>query len=107
MTKKEQMVGTRLPRQLVRDLEIIEREEQADRATTLRKLLSHAIGSWKLSHYAELYGMKKITLARAARSAGVSLWEMMDYLGEHRITAQYDLADLQHDLAAIQARRPG
>jgi hypothetical protein len=34
--KKEQMVGTRLPNTLVRDLETIEEIEQSDRSTTVR-----------------------------------------------------------------------
>jgi hypothetical protein len=48
--KKERMVGTRLPETVVRDLEAIEQVEQADRSTTVRKLLSRAIEDWKLDH---------------------------------------------------------
>ena len=44
------------------------------------------------------------TLARAAREAGVSLWEMMDYVKTKKITAQYDLEDLQRDLKTVAAR---
>jgi len=44
------------------------------------------------------------TLARAAREAGVSLWEMMDYVKTKKITAQYDLEDLQRDLKTFAAR---
>ncbi|HTF24478.1 MAG TPA: UPF0175 family protein [Candidatus Limnocylindria bacterium] len=101
--KKEQMVGTRLPDTVVRDLEAIEEVEQSDRSTTVRKLLSRAIQDWKLGHYSRLYGNGKLTLARAAREAGVSLWEMMDYV-KTKITAQYDLEDLQRDLKAVAAR---
>ena len=93
--KKEQMVGTRLPGTVVRDLEAIEQVEQADRSTTVRKLLSRAIQDWKLDHYSRLYGSGKLTLARAAREARVSLWEMMDYVKTRKITAQYDLEDFQ------------
>jgi len=64
--KKEQMVGTRLPDTVVRDLEAIEQVEQADRSTTVRKLLSRAIQDWKLDHYSRLYGSGKLTLALAA-----------------------------------------
>lgn len=102
--KKEQMVGARLPEELVRDLEIIEDSEQSDRSTTVRKLLHKAIGDWKLEHYARLYGDGKITLARAARNAGVSLWEMMDYVRAKKIPAQYDLEDFRRDLKGIYAR---
>jgi len=101
--KKEQMVGTRLPDTEVRDLEAIEQVEQADRSTTVRKLLSRAIHDWKLDHYSRLYGSGKLTLALAAREAGVSLWEMMEYVKTRKITAQYDLEDFKRDLKTVLA----
>lgn len=99
--KKEQMVGARLPAELVRELEIIENAEQSDRSTTVRRLLSQAIRQWKLEHCARLYGDGKLTLARAAREAGVSLWEMMDHARVKKMPAQYDLEDLQRDLGTL------
>lgn len=102
--KKEQMVGTRLPQELVRELETIEGVEQSDRSTTVRKLLYRAIRDWKLEHYARLYGDGKVTLARAARDAGVSLWEMMDYVRNRKVPAQYDIEDFQRDFKSIYAR---
>jgi len=97
------MVGTRLPEELVRDLEAIEDIEQSDRSTTVRKLLRKATGDWKLEHYGRLYGDGRITLVRAARNAGVSLWEMMDYVRAKRIPAQYELDDLRRDLKGVYA----
>ena len=99
--KKEQMVGTRLPSELVRELAFIEEVEQSDRSTTVRRLLSKAIQQWKLEHYVRLYGDGKLTLARAARDAGVSLWEMLDYARARKVPAQYDLKELQRDLKTI------
>ena len=100
--KKERMISTRLPLELVRELELIEDVEQSDRSTTVRRLLSKAIQQWKLEHYARLYGDGKLTLARTARDAGVSLWEMMDYARARKVPAQYDLEDLEQDLGAIK-----
>ena len=100
--KKDRMVGTRLPLELVRELELIEDVEQADRSTTVRRLLSKAIQQWKLEHYVRQYGDGKLTLARAAREAGVSLWEMMDYARARKVPVQYDLEDLQRDVRTIQ-----
>ena len=99
--KKEQMVGTRLPSELVHELAFIEEVEQSDRSTTVRRLLSKAIQQWKLEHYVRLYGDGKLTLARAAHDAGVSLWEMMDYARARKVPAQYDLEELQRDLGTI------
>ena len=99
--KKEQMVSTRLPSELVRELAFIEEVEQSDRSTTVRRLLSKAIQQWKLEHYVRLYGDGKLTLARAAHDAGVSLWEMLDYARARKVPAQYDLEELQRDLGTI------
>lgn len=100
--KKERMVGARLPLELLSELELIEDVEQSDRSTTVRRLLSKAIRQWKLDHYVRLYGEGKLTLARAAREAGVSLWEMIDYARTTKIPAQYDLEDLQRDVATVR-----
>ena len=102
--KREHMVGTRLPQTMVKDLERIEAAEQADRATTLRRLLVRAIAEWKLEFFARQYGAGKVSLARGAREAGVSLWEFQDYVRAHKIAGQYDLEDLAHDLRVIAKR---
>lgn len=104
--KNELMVGTRLPAGLVRDLEQIESVEQTDRSSTVRKLLAHAVGEWKLDHYADAYRKGQMTLARAAAEAGTTLWEMTAYAQARKIPAQYDHDDLRDDLARIRARRP-
>ena len=101
--KKEQMVGARLPSALVRELELIGEVEQSDRSATVRRLLARAVHDWKLEYYARQYGDRKLTLARAARDAGVSLWEMMDYARSTNIPAQYELEDLQGDLRTISS----
>lgn len=45
-----------------------------------------------------------MTLARAAEEAGVSIWEMMNYLRQKKIPAQYNLDDLEHHLKVISQR---
>ena len=101
--KQEQVVGTRLPDTVVRDLETIEQVEQADRLTIVRKssLGQYRVGSWTTIR----------VCMEAARSrwrallvkARVSLWEMMDYVKTKKITAQYDLEDFQRDLKTVAA----
>ena len=98
MMKKEHIVGTRLPQSLINDLEKIEKADQCDRSTILRKLLSGAIHEWKLDYYAKEYARGRITMARAAEEAAVPLWEMLDYARRHKIPAQYSLEDLRHDI---------
>jgi len=98
MMKKVQIVGTRLPQSLIDDLEKIEKADQCDRSTALRKLLAGAIHEWKLDYYAKEYARGRITMSRAAEEAGVPLWEMLDYARKHKIPAQYSIEDLEHDM---------
>ena len=66
-------------------MEDLERIEQAGRASTRRLPASRegravrAIAEWKLEYFARQYGAGKLSLARAAREAGVSLREFQSF----------------------------
>jgi len=102
--KKEEMVATRLPDALVADIRKIESVEQADRSTVLRKLLHKAVVDWKKEYAARLYAEGSITLERAAIDAGVSVREMMEYMKQKKIPAQYDIEDLEEDMKNFYKR---
>lgn len=104
---EEKMVGSRLPAELLRDLEMIERVEQTDRSTTVRKLLFRVTREWKVEYFARQYAEGKLGAARAAHESGVSLWEMMEYLRNRRISAQYDLDEWQKDVVTVHRRIAG
>lgn len=105
--KKERTVASRLPEDLVRDLELVEKVEQTDRATAIRRLLSRALEEWKLDFYAHKYGDGELTLGKASEEAGVSLWQMLDHVRRDKIAAQYDLEDLGRDIERLRvADRP-
>ncbi|MSQ31874.1 MAG: hypothetical protein EXR59_01350 [Dehalococcoidia bacterium] len=103
---KEQMVGSRLPENLIKDLELIEGNEQTDRSTTIRKLLLKATRDWKLQHFANAYAEGKLSASKAAAEAGVSMWEMLAYLKQNKVPAQYDAEEWEQDLKTAVARVP-
>ena len=100
--KKERMVGSRLPPELIQDLELIEQAEQSDRSTVVRKLLQRATREWKLEHFARRYAEGTMSMARAAQESAVSPWEMMEYLRSKKIPCQYDFQEWEQDLATIE-----
>ena len=102
--KKKEMVAARLPKSLVSDIKKIEDVEQTDRSTVLRKLLYKAVVDWKKEHAAKLYSEGKISLERAAMEADISVREMMEYLKQRRIPAQYTLEDLEEDMKKFYER---
>ncbi len=93
-----EVISTRVPEQLAKDLKEIEEEEKADRATVIRKLLANAIQQWKIQKALRLYREGKVTLWRAARLAGITLREMMELAVKEGIRFQYTEKDLEEDI---------
>jgi len=92
-----EIVSTRVPDNMAKDLEEIEKEENSDRATVIRKLLSQAIAERKLERALKLYREGKITLWKAASISDLTLWEMMEKVNERKIPLQYDFEDFHSD----------
>lgn len=98
--KMTQIISTRIPDEVAKDLKEIEKQEESDRATVIRKLLTKAIKDWKIDHALKLYHEGKVTLWRAARLANVSLREMMDTAAQKGIEFKYTEKDLEEDIQA-------
>jgi len=92
-----EIVSTRVPDNMAKDLEEIEKEEKADRATVVRKLLAKAIAEWKLERALVLYSSGKVTLWKASKIAGLSLWEMMEIVRDRKVSFQYAYEDFRED----------
>lgn len=102
--KKEEMVAARLPEPLVSDIKKIESVEQTDRSTVLRRLLHKAVTEWKKEYAAKLYAEGTVTLERAAMEADLSVREMMEYLKQRKVPAQYDTENLEEDMRNFYKR---
>jgi len=83
---------------------VLARAEHPDRSRSVRRLLYTAVRGWELEHASKRYKENQTTLAKAAKDAGVSVREMMEYLRETKVPLQYDADDFQEDLKAIRSR---
>ncbi len=92
-----EIISTRVSESMAKDLEEIEKEEKTDRATVVRKLLAQAIDERKLEKALALYSEGKITLWKAAKIAGLSLWEMMETTKQRKVLLQYTHEDFCSD----------
>lgn len=102
--KKGELVASRVPSDVVVGLKKLEEVEHIDRSTAVRRLLYTGLREWKLQYAASLYQDNQATLAGAAEEAGVPVREMMEYLRQKKVPAQYDLEDFERDLKGIDAR---
>lgn len=92
-------ISVRLDKTLLKDLAEIERNWEADRSEAIRRLLSKAVGSWKLQNALEKLRHHKISIGRAAEECGLHLWEMFDIARENNIDwTGYSKDDLEKDL---------
>ena len=93
-----EIISTRVPDEMAKDLKEIEEEEETDRAAVVRKLLARGIQQWKMERALRLYREGKATLWRSARLAGVTLREMMELAAKEGIHFQYTQKDLEEDI---------
>ena len=93
------VITARIEDKYFEDLEMIEKEEQTERAEVMRKLLAKAIKEWKIKKALELLKERKATFRKAAELADVSYVEMMDLASKADIDSGYSLKDLKKDLA--------
>lgn len=91
------VVTARIADEHFKDLKIIEKEEQADRAEVIRRLLGDAIKRWKIKKALDLLREHKVTLRKAASVAGISYIEILDLASEHKIDVGYSLEELERN----------
>lgn len=95
------VISARLPKEMVKLVEEIAREEKVDKSTVLERALEHYTREWKIKKAVELYRNGLVTLSRAAEIAEISIWEMIDVLAQRKVTLQYNVEDLDEDLKAL------
>lgn len=94
----------RIPESLLKDLEAIEREEKAERAEIIRRLLDNAVKNWKIKEALQKLNDGRITHRTAAKQAGLTYVEMFDRAKEAGISVGYSMEDLQRDLTGLKGK---
>lgn len=92
------VITARIDDEYFEDLKKIEREEHADRAEVMRKLLAQAIKEWKIKKALELLKEHKITIRKSAVLVGVSYIEILDLASKADVDIGYTLKELKKDV---------
>ncbi|TKJ23099.1 MAG: hypothetical protein CEE43_05115 [Promethearchaeota archaeon Loki_b32] len=95
-------ITTRLPDDMVEEIERIAEIEKLDKSSVIRRLLNKAIPEWKLEYSLKLYQDKKVSIGKAAELSSISIWEFMEKLSQHKIPINYNLEDLENDLNLVK-----
>jgi len=97
-----EVLTLRVEKELRQQLDDISDAEEKDRSEVIRELLFVGIQERRVTHALDEYKGGRITLWKAARSAGVSLWRMLEILKERKIELQYGLEELRQDFTPLE-----
>jgi len=92
-----QAIGLRLDTKMMDRIEEVSRDEHLDRSTAMRILLEEGIQCRMKRKAAEEYKAGKTTISKAAEKAGLTIWEMEQFLLSHGFKSQYSLEDLKEE----------
>jgi predicted HTH domain antitoxin len=76
-------LAVRIPEEIEKEIQEVIKREGLDKATAVRTLLELGIGEWRKQTALELLRNGKVTFAKAAEIAKLSLWEFADLI-KHR-----------------------
>jgi predicted HTH domain antitoxin len=78
-------LAVRVPDELDKEILEIVKKEKLDKATVVRELLETGINEWRKRTAIELLQQGKVTFAKAAEIAKLSLWEFADLVKQRGI----------------------
>ena len=98
---KEKLITFRMPIEIDKEIERISYEEDSDKSKLIRELIVIGIKARRLDSSIKLYSEGQISLWKASRIAGISLWKMMEIIRERKIDAQYGKRELREDIRVL------
>ena len=78
-------LAVRVPSEVEQEISEIVKEEKVDKATVVRNLLEIGLAEWRKQTALDLLQKGKITFAKAAEMAKLSLWEFADLIKQRSI----------------------
>ncbi|KAF5434475.1 putative antitoxin, contains HTH domain [Candidatus Methanophagaceae archaeon] len=100
----QKVISIRPTEELERKLEKLLGIEKAKRSALIRRILDIGIAEELKKNALELFRDKKVSLAKAAEIADVSVREMMDLIKERGIALHITTEDIREDFEAAMER---
>jgi hypothetical protein len=83
---------------LLKAIREIEREERAERAEVVRRLLDRAVHDWRIAKALRMIQEGRWTVRRAATFAGLTYHEILDRMAEVGVDSGPSLKELRESL---------
>lgn len=99
---KTELISARFQKEETAMLEEVSKEEKTDKTTALRTIFALGAKQYKLEKAIKQYQTGKISIGKAAETAGISLWEIMDELKQRNIPNTLTKEDYQKGLKNLE-----
>ncbi|MBI4919657.1 UPF0175 family protein [archaeon] len=94
-------IGVRFDEDFLKKLEKLSSIEHSDRSTLIRKFSYLGYKEYMKQSAARDYLEGRVTISKAAMLAGITLWEMEQYLVSAGFVSKYSLKDLEEELKLL------
>jgi len=100
-------LAVRVPEEIEKEiLEVVEREK-LDKAPAVRTLLEMGIAEWRKQTALESLRDGKVTFAKAAEMAKLSLWEFADLVKQHNVEwVRYTREEIEEEIKQAAVAEP-
>jgi len=78
-------LAVRIPEEIEKEIHEIVEYKKVDKATAVRTLLEIGIAEWRKQTALDLLRQGKVTFAKAAEIAKLSLWELADLVKQQQV----------------------
>jgi len=100
-------LAVRIPEEVEKEIQEVIEREGLDKATAVRTLLELGIGEWRKQTALELLRDGKVTFAKAAEIAKLSLWEFADLVKQRNIEwVRYTSEEIEKEFKEASAAKP-
>jgi len=93
-------VVARVPAEIKKEIEFFAKQEQTDKSSIIRKLLTSAIKQKRLEYALKEYAERMVSLGKAAELAKMPLSDFMMLAAERKIPINYSVESLEKDFKA-------
>lgn len=97
-----EVATTRLDGKILKEIDLLSKEKQMDRATFLRNLILEALRIEKKKNVLRLYKERKISLEKASSMLETDIVQTIDILREEGMYLDYSIEELKEDMKGLR-----
>ena len=94
-------VVARVSNDIKRDIEFFAKQEQTDKSTIIRKLLTSAVRQKRIDYALKEYAERRVSLGKAAELAKMQISDFMEEAANRHIPINYTKEDVRRDFKAV------